>query len=87
MVTDQMLEVAQRLAREAAVITTQYFRTNMDVDDKEDQSPVTIADREAETVMRQIVQEAFPTHAVFGEEFGYSPGEGAHAPCSPPCRG
>lgn len=37
---------------------------------KSDESPVTIADREAEEAMRKIIKDAFPNHGIFGEEEG-----------------
>ena len=39
--------------------------------------PVTIADREAERVMRAMIEARFPCHGISGEEFGDRPGEGA----------
>ena len=42
--------------------------------EKEDQSPVTIADREAETWLRQEIRGQFSEDAVLGEEFGETPG-------------
>lgn len=48
-----------------------YFRKNVPVIKKIDRSPVTRADREAEQVIRGILQKAFPTHQLCGEEFGW----------------
>ena len=47
----------------------------MTVDDmklelKEDESPVTIADKEAEQAMRDVIENYFPEHTIYGEEFG-----------------
>lgn len=47
-----------------------YFRTAVEVDDKSDESPVTIADRETETVLRAEIKRRYPDHGVIGEEFG-----------------
>jgi fructose-1,6-bisphosphatase/inositol monophosphatase family enzyme len=80
-VTSEMLQVAQHLADEAAAITRPLFRAKLDVDLKDDRSPVTEADRKAEFRMRAIIQDQLPSHAVFGEESGYEPGSGT--PCSP----
>jgi inositol-phosphate phosphatase/L-galactose 1-phosphate phosphatase/histidinol-phosphatase len=38
--------------------------------DKADASPVTIADREAEAAMRNLIAARFPDHGIVGEEFG-----------------
>jgi inositol-phosphate phosphatase/L-galactose 1-phosphate phosphatase/histidinol-phosphatase len=65
-----LVNLAQRLADAARPIARQHFRTGLVVDDKSDQSPVTIADREAESAMRALLSEHVPQHGVFGEEHG-----------------
>ena len=65
-----LVNLAQQLADAARPIARQHFRTGLVVDDKSDQSPVTIADREAETAMRALLTEHVPEHGVFGEEHG-----------------
>ena len=47
-----------------------YFRTDLSIDAKDDDSPVTRADRETEEAMRAMIQAAFPDHGVIGEEYG-----------------
>jgi histidinol phosphatase-like enzyme (inositol monophosphatase family) len=42
------------------------------VEDKADESPVTVADRETERTIRAEIERRFPGHAIFGEEFGKS---------------
>ena len=66
----ELVALAQRLADAARPIAKRYFRTAVAVDDKTDASPVTIADREAETAMRALLTEHVPQHGVFGEEHG-----------------
>src|SRR2546423_5422891 len=66
----ELVALAQRLADAARPIANRYFRTAVAVDDKTDASPVTIADREAETAMRALLTEHVPQHGVFGEEHG-----------------
>ena len=66
----ELVVLAQRLADAARPIANRYFRTAVTVDDKTDSSPVTIADREAETAMRALLTEHVPQHGVFGEEHG-----------------
>ena len=46
------------------------LRTEFHVEDKLDASPVTIADRQAEEAMRQLIKQAMPHHSIFGEEHG-----------------
>ena len=62
--------LAHRLAEAARPISTRYFRTPVAIDDKSDASPVTVADREAESAMRAILSREVPQHGVFGEEHG-----------------
>src|SRR5207244_1353411 len=47
-----------------------YFATGVAVDRKSDDSPVTIADREAEQRIVEVLTKEFPTYGVLGEEFG-----------------
>lgn len=65
---------ALEAARKAAVPIMDYYHGGFEVEIKEDATPVTIADREAEQVIRSILQEAFPEHGIYGEEFGSDPG-------------
>jgi histidinol phosphatase-like enzyme (inositol monophosphatase family) len=59
------------LARESGdFIKPLYRQHSVVVETKADQSPVTIADRGAEELMRARIGKRFPTHGVLGEEFG-----------------
>jgi len=60
----------------ASQIALQYFRQAVNVEVKADDSPVTIADREIEQAIRNLLSEHFPTHAIYGEEQGQTSGEG-----------
>jgi histidinol phosphatase-like enzyme (inositol monophosphatase family) len=62
--------LAHRLADAAGEVQRRYFRTPVAVDTKSDDSPVTIADREAEAVMRDLIGTAYPGHGILGEEHG-----------------
>ncbi|MFT7581878.1 MAG: histidinol-phosphatase [Myxococcota bacterium] len=55
--------------------TLAYFNNAVGVDIKADGTPVTIADREAETVMRDAIHARFPSHGVVGEEHGVHLGD------------
>lgn len=48
------------------------------MDRKGDGSPVTIADRDAEQLIRRLVRDRFPAHAVIGEEFGEAEHDASH---------
>ena len=67
---DSLLAFAGRLTDASGAILRRYFRSGVAVIDKADLSPVTIADREAETAMRALLAEHVPNHGVFGEEHG-----------------
>jgi histidinol-phosphatase len=70
------LTVAKKIALEAGAITLRYFcQDNYQVELKSDDSPVTVADREAELHLRQSIGEMFPADAILGEEFPDKPGE------------
>ena len=60
---------AGRLADAAAAAVLPYFRTQFVIDDKADLTPVTAADRAAETAMRELIESTHPDHGVVGEEF------------------
>ena len=70
MVPSDLVQLAHQLADAARPIAARYFRTGLTVDDKSDLSPVTVADREAETAMRELLDRHVPDHGVFGEEHG-----------------
>ncbi len=66
----QARQLAEDLADAAAAVIRPYFRTRLEIDFKADQTPVTVADREAERAMREILRAQVPEHGVIGEEFG-----------------
>lgn len=63
------LALAMRMADEVGHIARRYFRTRPKVTSKQDESPVTIADREIEMVLRDRIRAAFPDHGIRGEEY------------------
>jgi myo-inositol-1(or 4)-monophosphatase len=64
------LDFACDLAWRAGQITLGYFQTGVRPEFKEDDTPVTVADRETETFIRQQITSAYPDHDILGEEFG-----------------
>jgi len=72
---DNALAVAREAAEAAAAVIARHYRTALSVETKADQTPVTVADREAEAVIKQVLRSAFPDHAFYGEEEGRE-GEG-----------
>ena len=72
---DRALDVAKQAATAAAAVIARHYRGAVAVEIKADQTPVTIADREAEAAIKQTLKSAFPDHAFYGEEEGRE-GEG-----------
>ena len=64
------LAVAREAAAAAAEVILHYWRRGVDVELKPDDTPVTVADREAELAIRGILTAALPEAAIYGEEFG-----------------
>jgi inositol-phosphate phosphatase/L-galactose 1-phosphate phosphatase/histidinol-phosphatase len=69
------LAFAHELADRAGEVLRRYYRAPIAVDYKADDSPVTIADREVERVMRNLISSRFPEHGIEGEEFASEHGE------------
>ena len=64
------LQHALNISAEAAtLIMSHYQSANLTVESKSDASPVTIADRGAEELLRKRIAEAFPEDGILGEEF------------------
>lgn len=74
MSADETLAVAavaaERMADAVRPIVLSYYRGNVPTDQKADRTPVTAADRDAETRIREMIEEAFPGHGILGEEHG-----------------
>lgn len=67
----QLLDSACRAADAAAVVTCQYFRSDMHIENKASEDafdPVTEADRLAELVIRENLSRDFPDIGFYGEE-------------------
>jgi histidinol phosphatase-like enzyme (inositol monophosphatase family) len=68
-------QLARSAAREAGKHTLRYFQTkDLAVELKHDESPVTVADRQAEQLLRERIGQHFPEDAILGEEFGEQAG-------------
>lgn len=65
----RLLESATEFALAAGELTLRYFGRVVEYDAKGDGSPVTIADREAELLLRDLISTRFPDHGILGEEF------------------
>ena len=66
----EVLDFAIDAAWQAGRITLQYFQTGVEVEEKADESPVTAADKGAETKLRELIEARFPNDGIVGEEHG-----------------
>jgi histidinol phosphatase-like enzyme (inositol monophosphatase family) len=64
------LAFALRTASEAARATLPHFRAQVAYELKEDETPVTVADKEAEQAIRAAIEREYPGEMVLGEEQG-----------------
>ena len=69
-VNNAYIDLAERLAEVSGNIICRYFRALPKIGEKPDFTPVTIADKEAELAMREIIQAECPDHGIVGEEGG-----------------
>ncbi|MEN9946426.1 MAG: hypothetical protein RLZZ293_812 [Pseudomonadota bacterium] len=67
----QLFKFAHFLADEARLISNKYFRQEFSIEQKENLSPVTIADLAIEQQLRQLIRQNYPTHGIIGEEFNH----------------
>ena len=73
-VSETDIALAARLADAAGAAIRPRFRAEHGMEAKEDQSPVTLADREAEEAMRRLLIAERPMDGIVGEEFGVREG-------------
>jgi histidinol phosphatase-like enzyme (inositol monophosphatase family) len=73
-ISETDIALAERLADAAGAAIRPYFRGSFALEAKEDQSPVTLADREAEEAMRRLIIAERPMDGIIGEEFGIREG-------------
>jgi len=66
----KFLAVALQAAESARVLILSYYNGDFDIEIIADQTPVTVADRGAEQIIRKTISGAFPEHGIYGEEFG-----------------
>jgi myo-inositol-1(or 4)-monophosphatase len=71
------LSFAMETVQLAGKLTLRYFQSGVRPDFKADDTPVTVADRKSEELMRSRIEKHFPQHAIVGEEFGSSQKQGA----------
>jgi len=67
---NEFLATALQAAKAARELILSYYNGEFDIEIKADQTPVTVADRGAEQVIRETIGRAYPEHGIFGEEYG-----------------
>ncbi len=65
-----MIETAIRAAKEAEKIIMNYYQQTLAEERKADHTLVTVADKEAEKKIREVILADFPDHEILGEEAG-----------------
>ena len=66
----ELLQTAIEISTIGGNHTLKYFKKDFEVISKADDSPVTIADRETEQIIREEILKRYPYHGIIGEEFG-----------------
>jgi len=67
---DQFLQFGLQAAWQAGRVTLGYFQTGVSVERKADNTPLTIADQQAEQKLRELIGARWPEHGIMGEEYG-----------------
>ena len=70
--TQELLDFALDAVWQAGRITLGYFQTAVSVEKKADNTPLTIADQQAEQKLRELISARFPEHSIKGEEYSDS---------------
>ncbi len=66
-----LVKFIKLLAEESGKVIRPYFGDpKLEIETKKDFTPVTIADRKSEEIMRGLINDRFPDHGIIGEEFG-----------------
>jgi histidinol phosphatase-like enzyme (inositol monophosphatase family) len=66
----ELKQFAKELSLASGAMIKKYWRTDINIETKADESPVTIADKKSEELMREMIMKHFPDHGILGEEFG-----------------
>lgn len=65
-----LLNFCHHITDLSADIAKKYYRMPNGEVEKGDQSPVTLADREIEAIIRENIKQHYPDHGIIGEEYG-----------------
>jgi len=69
-VLNDLTDFCKYLTTESTKIIQSYYRQKFIVNEKDDNSPVTIADKKTEEKLTELILKEFPEHGILGEEFG-----------------
>lgn len=75
---ENRLQFAVEIARKAGDKTLDFFQQEVHVERKSDDSPVTIADKTAEQLLREWISNQFSQDGIVGEEFGITEGNSGY---------
>ena len=70
MIRRGIIQDCQQITELAVTSARGFFRNTLGVDFKDDESPVTHADKTIERIVRQAIVDRHPTHGILGEEHG-----------------
>lgn len=70
---ETLLDFALDAVWQVGRITLGHFQTELQAQRKADNTPVTIADQQAEQRLRELILKYWPDHGIIGEEYGQSP--------------
>lgn len=66
---NEYVSFAHTLADESEKILMRYFRSKINIQSKKDNTPVTVADTESESLIRNLIARKYPKHGILGEEY------------------
>ena len=66
---DEYISFANVLADESAEIIMKFFRQNLKIENKDDNTPVTVADKKSELKIRELINNTYPNHGILADEF------------------
>ena len=74
-ITNDIILFANELADISQEILQRHFRKNcLMIYEKDDHTPITLADTEVESILRKKIEEKYPEHGIVGEEFSDTDG-------------
>jgi Archaeal fructose-1,6-bisphosphatase and related enzymes of inositol monophosphatase family len=65
----ELFSFSTKLVEKSRKIILPLFRSNLNINSKDDYTPVTEADRKTEVALRKIISKNYPEHGIHGEEY------------------